>query len=165
MNKMAMASLNTDQFSSQIDELNLLLLNFQTLLENESKNLKSSDTSDLLTTAQAKEQLTVNIELLVQQINKALPSSLQNKHFFELAQQSAFSAISNELQANVDKCLALSQACHDLNMANGMAIQILSNINEVSLQILTGQNQSDSKLYGASGATTQNKLKSSLGKA
>lgn len=161
----AIAGLNTDQFSSHIDELNLLLLDFQSLLEKESDELKGSDASALSASTQAKALLTNKIDLLVKQINKSLPASTQNKHFFELAQQNAFSDISNSLQASLNKSMALSQTCHDLNMANGMAIQILSNINQVSLQILTGQNQSDSSLYGSSGSTTQNKPKSSLGKA
>jgi len=162
----AIADLNIPQFSSHIDELNLLLLEFQSLLETESGHLKKSNSAALTESTDHKIQLTDKIDLLLKQINRDFPSLVEaNLHFFELARNKAFSEVSPSLQANIDKSMALSQACHDLNMANGMAIQILSNINQVSLQILTGQNETDANLYGSSGVTTQSKSKSSLGKA
>ena len=161
-NAPVVTDLNTDQFSSHIDELNLLLLDFQALLKSESKQLKEADATALSSTTQTKVQLTDKIDQLVKQINALLPATSPKQHFFEFAQQTVFST---ELQAQVDKSMALSQSCHDLNLANGMAIQILSNTNQVSLQILTGQDQVGSNLYGSSGTATQNKLKSSLGKA
>ena len=161
----AMTELDIPRFSSQMDGLNLLLLDLQSLLQTESQTLKNSDASALTQSTQAKSELMDKIDSLVQKINQNFPNLSENKHFFDLAKEKAFASISNELQEKVDNSLTLSQACHDLNMANGMAIQILSNINQVSLQILTGQNQTDSNLYGSTGTTTQNKSKSSLGKA
>lgn len=161
----ALASLDIPQFSSQIDELNQLLLEFQALLETESTLLKKSDATALSSSTQTKSLVTEKIDILVNEINNNLPKNSISEHFFELADKKMFSDISTTLQNQVDKTMSLTQSCHDLNMANGMAIQILTNINQVSLQILTGQTQADANLYGASGVTTQNKSKSSLGKA
>lgn len=159
----AIASLNTNQFSSQIDELNSLLLEFKTLLESESELLKQNDSNAIIESSQAKSDLSDKIDKQVQSIQSHFPS--KSKHFFELTQEQAFSELSETLQSKMDDSIQLSQACHDLNMANGMAIQILSNMNQVSLQILTGQNQTETNLYGSSGSTTLHKTKSSLGKA
>ncbi|MEA3405596.1 MAG: flagellar protein FlgN [Pseudomonadota bacterium] len=159
----ALASLNTNQFSSQIDELNSLLLEFKTLLESESELLKQNDSNAIIETSQTKNEISNKIDKQVQSIQNLLPD--KSKHFFELAQDKVFSGISKTLQPKIDGSIELTQACHDLNMANGMAIQILSNMNQVSLQILTGQNRTETNLYGSSGSTTQNKTKSSLGKA
>lgn len=161
----SLASLDITQFSSQIDELNALLIEFQDQLKTESDLLKKNDSSALSKSTETKINLTNKIDTQVNKINLILTTNQVQEDFFELANQKVFQQYSSELQSKVEKTLVLTQACHDLNMANGMSIQILSNINQVSLQILTGQNQTDANLYGSSGVTTQNKSKSSLGKA
>jgi len=160
-----MSALNISLFSSHIEALNLTLRDFQNLLNLESQQLKQNDPSALVNSSQTKNQLTDKIDALVATIQKDLPDDLQNQHFFELANQNAFADVSHELQTKLEESLALTQTCHDLNLANGMAIQILSNMNQVSLQILTGQSQTESKLYGSSGSPSKHKSQSSLGKA
>jgi len=141
----------------------LILLEFKTLLETESDLLKANNAEEIIKTSQTKNQITDKINTQVQTIQNILPK--KSKHFFELAQEKSFSELSDDLQSKVEQSIELSQVCHDLNMANGMAIQILSNMNQVSLKILTGHNQAEHNLYGSTGSTTQSKTKSSLGKA
>jgi len=156
-------SLDIDQFSSQIDTLNSLLLEFQTLLESESALLKENSPESIVENSQTKSSVSDKIDKQVQLIQSSFPAD--SKHFFEMAQAQSFLPYSKAVQKKVDRSIELSQACHDLNIANGMSIQILNNMNQVSLQILTGQNSAETNLYGSSGSTTQNKTKSSLGKA
>ncbi len=160
-----LAGLNQAQFSSHIDELNLLLLEFRTLLETESQQLKQSDAEALVESSQLKGELSEKIEQLVNTLNLELGNSSDTLNFIDLGKQKAFQTLSQELQTKVDQSIELSQRCHDLNIANGMSIQILSNINQVSLQILTGQNESNSDVYGSSGETSTPKKGSTLGKA
>ena len=161
----SLAGLDFTQLSSQIEELNAFLVEFQGQLHTEAELLKSNNTPALSESTETKINLTEKIDSQVKQINRTLSQNNVQADFFELANQKAFQQCPNALQSKVEKTLSLTQICHDLNMANGMSIQILSNINQVSLQILTGQNQTDANLYGSSGVTTQSKSKSSLGKA
>jgi len=160
-----LAEFNSSQFASRIDQLNTLLQTFQTLLESEANTLKTVSVNELIPISESKQLLTEQIEQSVLQLNKTLPADIKCHHFFELVDHPLFLSLPASIQTKINLARSLSQTCHDLNLANGMAIQILSNINQVSLQILTGQTQTDSKLYGASGATTQSKSQSSLGKA
>ncbi|MDG6773383.1 flagellar protein FlgN [Thiomicrorhabdus sp. ZW0627] len=160
-----LAGFNATQFSSQIDALSQLLLEFQALLHSESDFLKQNDIDKLVEIVEQKSLLSQKIQSLSDTIEKQFSQLSPNVSLYKLAQDKAFNNISKTLQEKVDNALTLSQACSDLNISNGMSIQILSNINQVSINLLTQQPESDVNLYDSSGESKQSKNRSSLGKA
>jgi flagellar biosynthesis/type III secretory pathway chaperone len=160
-----LAEFNQTQFSSQIDALNQLLLDFQALLKSESDLLTQSDLEHLSEIVEKKAELGQKIETASLELDKHFDKLDSENTFFSLAQGKAFASISEELQNKVDQVLAQSQACNDLNLSNGITIQILSNINQVSINLLRQQPESDVNLYNSTGESKKVKGSSSLGKA
>lgn len=163
----ALIDLNVDQFSSQIETLNQQLLAFEKNLQTESELLHKNQPEALSQHSETKAALVQEIQtqlaLIESQLNTADPKKPTN--LIELTRLHAFSDLSDALQKKVDQTLALTESCSDLNDANGIAIQILNNINQASIHILAGQADTSLNLYGASGETRQSKQGSSLGKA
>lgn len=157
---------NAPQFASHIEALEPLLRQFLAVLETEAEQLKHGDADALLAAIQPKAQLGDALESAFTQIATHLPSQDNPAtSLMELAKSNAFAAVSPQLQQQVNRMVELIEDCHALNAANGIAIRILSNINQTSLQILSGHSGEKVDLYSASGERTTAKSHSSLGKA
>lgn len=157
---------NAPQFASQIEALDQLLRQFLAVLETEAEQLKHGDADALMVALQPKAQLGDALESAFTKITAQLPSQDNTAAaLMELAKSNAFAAASPKLQQQVNRVVELIERCHALNAANGIAIRILSNINQTSLQILSGQSSDKVDLYSASGERTTAKSRSSLGKA
>ncbi|WP_178861231.1 flagellar export chaperone FlgN [Thiomicrorhabdus cannonii] len=167
--KLLPADFDATSFASQLEALGQLLQKFLQLLESEAEQLKHGNAESLIDVIEPKAKLGEQIQSCFEKISSFFADSTPdnaNAQFFALAKQQAFSAVSTELQDKVNKVIQLTERCHDQNIANGMSIRILSNINKTSLQILSGQSAESVNLYSASGDRTSNKPHSTtLGKA
>jgi flagella synthesis protein FlgN len=163
------ADFDATTFTSQLEALGQLLREFLQILKSEAEQLKHGNAESLIEVIEPKEKLGEQIQSRFEKISTLFAGSTPdnaNSDFFELAKQQAFSTISTQLQENVNEIIQLAEHCHDQNIANGMSIRILSNINKTSLQILSGQTADNVNLYSASGDRTSNKPHSTpLGKA
>lgn len=134
------------------------LESFLSLLEQETLALKTLDPQQLTELAQQKNTLTTELEQDLQQLEQQIaPETFKTllSHPQIPAQQKT------ELQ----KLEQLSEQCHKQNLANGITIQSLSNLNLGLLQLFKGQD-AQSKVYGAKGKTYQTSgPKSPLGTA
>lgn len=152
-----------EQLTSLIAQLIQLLNQFYKTLQLESAALKANsaeETSNLLPT---KQQQSTDIAEVTQSLESALQE--HNLTLSELFSSDRASKLPPEMQNDIQEIADLSTKCHDLNQANGMSIQILSNINQHVIDLLSGKPKPDVKLYGSSGETEHSKAKNSLGKA
>ena len=155
---------NKQQLTSLVAELTQLLESFYTSLQNESEALKKNDSEKLLQTATLKQAQSEKIASLTAQLELNLKASkLTLANLFELKTSET---LPKALQQAAQKLVAVSDQCQDLNQANGMSIQLLSNINKNALNLISGKAQPNVQLYGSSGVTTaSSNTKTSLGKA
>lgn len=162
----AISDFDETRFSSQIDVLKTLLHEFHKILQTESSMLKQPPSEALTQTLEKKAAAAQQLESALHTLEILLKPHSNGKSLMDLAKNNAFSAISDSLQVKVDDIMKLSQACHDMNTSNGIAIQILTNINEFSIDLLTGKSTAEVKLYGSSGEKQlHSKSQSTLGKA
>ncbi|QCU90497.1 flagella synthesis protein FlgN [Thiomicrorhabdus sediminis] len=152
-----------DLFASHIDKLKTFLSAFSDTLSTESQAIRNADTAGIEKIVAEKQSLSVEIEQLSAAI-EALLEPLQ-ANIFSFTEHPAFEELSDKDQQLLIETLQWVQQCHDQNLANGMAIQTLSNINRHALDILSGKTEKDVKLYSASGEKTSSKPRKSLGKA
>ena len=157
------SELYSKQFTSQIEELLHLLESFSAILDSESECIKKNQTDELLKIATLKSDLANQLNESTKTIELVLkPFDLNIK---TLSQSAEFKSLDQAIQSKVNGLTPLIEACHDKNLANGMSIQILSNINQHTLDLITGK-QHDVNLYGSSGEKTRASNKqSNLGKA
>ncbi|MCF6298361.1 MAG: flagellar protein FlgN [Thiomicrorhabdus sp.] len=153
-----------EQLPSQIAQFLQLLETFHETLLSESQALKSNNTDQLSTTILVKSELTEKISLLTQSIENQLKT--QQLSLSALLSSTLPSNLPQAMQQNIQRLILLSNQCHDLNQANGISIQILNNINQQTIKIISGQEPPNVKLYGATGETqTSASAKNPLGKA
>lgn len=150
-------------FASHIDKLKTFLSEFSGILSTESQAIRNADTAGIEKIVAEKQNLSVEIEQLSAAIETILEPLQAN--IFSFTEHPAFDELSEKDQQALIDTLQQVQQCHDQNLANGMAIQTLSNINRHALDILSGKTEKDVKLYSSSGEKTSNKPKKSLGKA
>jgi len=155
--------LNLKQFSSQIEGLIHLLKQFSDILDQESDTIKKSQADQLIQITQSKKDLAEQLNLLTNELDQTLAN--QNLNLISLVNSPSFTLFSEEQQAEIKHSILLVQQCHDKNLANGMSIQMLSNINKHTLDLISGKQQQDVKLYGSSGEKTTTGSQSTLGKA
>lgn len=155
--------LNLGQFSSQIVGLMHLLKQFSEILDQESDIIKKNQAEQLTQITQSKQNMAEQLNLLTVELDQTL--SNHNLNLISFVSSPSFTSLSEEQQAEVKQTLVLIQKCHDKNLANGMSIQMLSNINKHTLDLISGKNQQDVKLYGSSGEKTTTGSQSTLGKA
>lgn len=155
--------LETSQFTSQIDVLLRLLDQFSLILDDESKNIKSNDTDSLILTTDNKSKLASELNVATKQLEAILSPS--NVTLSNITSSDLFKLISPQHQTKIQTFISKVESCHDKNLANGMSIQILSNINQHALDLISGKPQ-DVKLYGSSGEKSRaNTNQTTLGKA
>ncbi|MEA1988261.1 MAG: flagellar protein FlgN [Pseudomonadota bacterium] len=155
--------LNLKQFSSQIVGLMHLLKQFSDILDQESDIIKKNQADQLVQITQSKQDLAEQINSLTNELDQTLAN--QNLNLISLVNSRSFTLLSEEQQSEVKQTILLVQQCHDKNLANGMSIQMLSNINKHTLDLISGKQQQDVKLYGSSGERTTVGSQSTLGKA
>lgn len=155
MNKQAELTMDINQFSSQTESLFGLLENFKTLLESESKTIGSSQIDELENILTKKQELSEELEQATQKLEQLLNPNQLN--IFTLTENKLFKSFPPDLQQQVYQITTLIQTCHDINLANGMATQTLSNINKHTLDILSGRDTKEVNLYGSSGEKTGKK--------
>lgn len=145
----------------QFTGLHQELLSFLSLLQSEADAIKQQNLSQLESISEQKNQLSLKIDTQSSMIAQNL-SKIALADFFK--HPDAFSE-NPTLITTVNKTFELTTKCHDLNLANGMSIQILSNFNQQMLRLFKG-NQAQAQVYGASGNKEQPSLsKTTLGKA
>lgn len=155
---------NEQQLTSLVAKLTQLFESFYTALQTESKALKKNNSEQLLLTSASKQEKSADIATLTTELESTLKASkLSLADLFEL---DVASTLPKTLQQAAQKLVTISNQCQDLNQANGMTIQILSNINKHTLNLISGKTQPNVQLYGSSGVTTaSSNSKKSLGKA
>lgn len=150
-------------FSSQTESLLRLLKDFSELLDLEAESIKKNLADQILFTTANKQELADKLNSETIELNSNLEKN--NLNLTTLIQSPIFKTLPKELQQKTQSLLSLIQECHDKNLANGMTIQMLSNINQHALDLVSGKHKQDVKLYGSSGEKTQSGNQSSLGKA
>jgi flagella synthesis protein FlgN len=160
----SLTQLDIINFSSLVAELVKQLNEFSKALDTETETIRKNDSDGLTKSNQVKQKLSDSLS----ETSNKLEASLQplDTNIIDLPKHQVFSEFGQELQAQVNHLIALTVECHDKNLANGMSIQILSNINQNALDMISGKSDRDVNLYGASGEKTQTgSSKKSLGKA
>ena len=140
------------------------LSQFKDVLQQESNILKKFNIENLPELLEKKSALSETIEENFKQFNLCLGSETP-KTLDSWLESDIFTTLSEELQKSFKKLIAVTNECHDMNLANGMTVQTLNNINQVSLNILTGQTSPSNQVYSASGERQKSKTQTSLGKA
>ncbi len=156
---------NIEQLPSHIVQFLSLLERFYNTLLSESKALKINDSEQLSSVLPSKNQLSEDISQLTQTIESLLRTqNLSLAHLFDL---SPSSKLSQPLQQNIERIVTLSNQCHDLNQSNGISIQILKNLNQHTLNLISGKEPSNVKLYSAKGeaSSSDSTHQKPLGKA
>lgn len=164
---------NPQPLTSLVADLTRLLEGFLVALQNESAALKKNDSTQLTAVLVSKQTLSEEIELLTPKLESGLKAhNLSLKTLAELqadatpSKSSKLAKLPEALQHDLQALAIISEQCQDLNQANGMAIQMLNNINQHALNLISGKSDPKVQLYGASGATTAtSNTKTSLGKA
>ncbi len=153
-----------EQLSSHIVQFLNLLKRFHNALLSEAAALKSNQTDQLSDAASLKNTLSNDLSQKTHTINTLLKT--QNLTLETLFSPDNFNALPAPLNETIPQVLELTQACHDLNQSNGISIQVLSNINQYTLNLLSGKEQENINLYGSSGEQqASQKSKRTLGKA
>jgi len=163
MNKISTVK-NIEQLTSQIAQLVRLLESFHETLLAESLALKSNNTDQITEVLPVKQQRSNDLTALTQKIDSELLS--EQLSLSKLFSEELSTGLPDTLQKNIHQAIKLSELCHDLNQSNGISIQILGNINQHTIDLISGKGQSDVKLYGSSGEAQPSKSsKKTLGKA
>jgi len=149
--------------TSQVTGFVHLLETFSQTLDQEAEAIKKNDTEALLESNTNKQTLAEKLAQAGNEIEQTLSPVCNNLIDFSVHEN--FSSLSESIQNLVKSAINLTVECHDKNLANGMSIQILSNINQHALDLLSGKSEQDVKLYGASGEKTSSSDQKSLGKA
>ncbi|WP_319381900.1 flagellar protein FlgN [Thiomicrorhabdus sp.] len=153
---------NQSQVPSLLAELHHLLGEFRSTLEQEAQAIQKNRSEEVLAVLGGKQQQAEALNLLTEQINKQLsPLSLQLSDLFSLQH---FERLPESQQESVLAILQLTEACHTLNQSNGMAIKLLSNINQHAIDLVFGKDKGV-KLYSPEGVTQSDTTRKSLGKA
>lgn len=122
-------------------------------LEKESSAIANGPVETLEEMTEGKQRSALNLEKATQAAQQFLQNS---DHTLEQLLSSEPSrdelplakTTSEALRALTDKI----RQCYDLNQANGISIQALRNINQHTLDLITGK-EKEVKLYGSSGTT------------
>lgn len=150
---MDLHSLTADQRQAlqlSFKKLHQELESFFEILQIEKEAIRHSDTEKLEQNLTKKSTSADLIEQHIQHIENLTGRSLLDWFSQENSQELG------EWSQSIVELKALTQNCHDLNIANGISINILNNMNNVSLGILSGKDP-DMKTYGAKGQARSGK--------
>lgn len=161
---MTRLTVDEETLSHNIGQLFDALIEFKNLLLKEAELLKSYDFETLPELLDHKSKLSGQIEqqffTLTSCFDHPAPQKLD-----ALLNEPAFLGVQMPIQKSFIDLITLINECHDLNLVNGIIVQTLSNMNQVSLNILTGQTSSSGQIYSATGERQNSKKQTSLGKA
>lgn len=155
---------NSTEFASHIGELKGSLQLFLETLKTESELLKLSPSDQLTQTLEQKSKLAEQLQASQQNLETFLKSS-DIQHLSEMLTPPYSANLGNALKKEIQEVLTLSQACSDLNLANGISVKILANINQAKLRILAGNTDNQSSTYSAKGQTQTSDKRSPIAKA
>lgn len=142
-----------------LTEIEQQLSNFLELLETEKLAIRQSDFDSLEKNTSEKSEQAKTLEITSEKLSTLLHHPLS-----DLLENPELIGVES-LQQKLDKIRILSVSCHDLNQANGISIQILNNMNDYTLNLITGHDP-NTKLYGSKGETQKpKKTGNTLGKA
>lgn len=150
-----------NSLTSQTNQLLETLAEFKTVLKQEANLLSSNQLDQLFPVLDQKSLLSANVDQTFKTFNKQLNNTLP---LDQLAESDVFKTYPEDFQKHVLKLIDAINECYDLNISNGIAVQIMNNLNETAINIFTGQTEKQN-VYGASGTTEKRKSKTSLGKA
>lgn len=154
---------DTQNLSPLLTELLDLLSQFESVLEAEASALKSAQLNNLTDTLQRKEQLSQSVSEKFDALATHLPNDVNLSSPKEVS-LSALPGLKPEDKQALQNISEKAKHCHKLNTINGMTVQSLRHLNQTTLNLLTGQE--NTKTYSASGKTVPSDQKSNpLGKA
>ncbi len=139
------------------------LAGFKTLLNEEKNLLKSNHIEQLFSLLETKSQFSDELDKTFKLFT--LSHNQKDITLDQLIESEIYSSLSSDLQSKITDIIIEINKCYELNLSNAMAVQILNNINQVSLNILKGQTDIGTNSYGATGEKNIPKTKTSLGKA
>lgn len=148
--------------TDQTEQLLHIFNAFKSVLLTEADILKSNQLNQLPTILEKKAHLSAEVETSHALLSNTLNTSQQPVD--EIINSSLFQTFPLSLQNKLKQLVDIINECHDINLSNGMTVQILSNFNQVSLNILTGQEATPS-MYESTGTQNIPQNKNSLGKA
>lgn len=155
--------IDLNALTSQVANLLHLLNAFSDSLDQEAAAIKSNQSENLISSSHAKQTIADQLKATGTDLDKVIQPVSDN--LIDLSLSSTFQKFPKTLQDKIKSTINLTVECHDKNLANGMSIQILSNLNQQALEMLSGKPKKDVQLYGASGTQNQSKDQNSLGKA
>ncbi|MDG6777589.1 flagellar protein FlgN [Thiomicrorhabdus sp. zzn3] len=164
MSQQAATLFNSTEFASHIGELKELLSLFLETLKSESDLLKLPPSDQLTKTLQQKSELAEQLQTSQHSLESFLKTS-ELQHLSQVLAPPHSEHLDNALKKQIQDVLTLSQACSDLNLANGISVQMLSNINQASLRILSGGPEQTTNTYSAKGETQTGDKRSPIAKA
>ncbi|WP_024851402.1 flagella synthesis protein FlgN [Hydrogenovibrio kuenenii] len=160
---MTFKTVDLEVLSLQLNHLSKSLTDFESVLDQETETLKSTDISPLTDIVKQKHKLS---ELVSEQFN-TLTSLLSDDHMSikELMMLDSFSTLPKALQEQFETLDQQIITCNDKNTVNGLSVQALNSLNETLIQIFKGQDL-ENKTYNASGnASTPPTPTKPIGKA
>lgn len=160
---MSQEDIDISLLSKSINNLLSLLNEFEATLNRESDILKMSDTEELTVVITDKQVLSEQIEQAFKNLSKV--TQQQDFSITKFIERQNFHSFSLQIQQAFKQAAKQTVKCHDKNIANGITLQSLSNLNNAFLQILKGQD-AQSKTYTSSGSSTTSSTNSKpIGKA
>lgn len=137
-----------DTLAQQLNQLFELLSQFETTLDQEAAILKSTDLTPLTELLKYKESLSEDVSNCFSNLSKTLATDPLSLNEFMLLEE--FKQLPQVVQNQFQKTSEKAITCSDKNIANGMLVHALNNMNSALLQMLKGQDPSN-KTYTASG--------------
>lgn len=160
---MKQAVIDVNSLSLEINKLLESLIQFEKILLKEADSLKESDTKNLITVISQKENISAEIETILSKLAKETKSKNFSINLF--MQNEQFKFLPKSLKTTFATITQKVVNCHDQNIANGISIQTLNNLNQNFLQLFKSEDPK-SKTYTSSGSSSINKTNSKpLGKA
>jgi len=154
----------TDKWLAELASLQTLLDGFLTLLQNEKDAIKHSQIEQLSQIISDKSEASFELENRMTQLNQLAKARFDQTFTDLLAQSDNLTNLEPDERQALQETQQLTLKCHDLNQANGIAIQILKNMNEFTLSLVSG-NDPDFKTYGSKGQKHRSRSGQTLGKA
>ncbi len=148
--------------TSHTDQLLSILSSFKEVLIAESTLLKTTQFEMLPALLEKKAALSNNLETTHLEFTKTFEADELTLDKFMKSEE--YKELPSDLKNKLSNLILVINECHDINLTNGMTVAILSNYNQTSLNILTGQ-ETIPPIYGSTGSTSTRKNKNSLGQA